>query len=95
MTSPSLNLILSVHRCRCSHLAYWVISPSRALPVCTLLSILENVQMACATGPVLLEDYEVQEKLSSLNRERIPERVVHAKGAVAKGYFEVYAPISL
>jgi len=40
-------------------------------------------------GPVLLEDYEVQEKLFSLNRERIPERIVHAKGAVAKGYFEV------
>ena len=38
---------------------------------------------------MLLEDYEVQEKLFSLNRERIPERVVHAKGAVAKGYFEV------
>ena len=50
---------------------------------------LVGVQLACATGPVLLEDYEVQEKLFSLNRERIPERVVHAKGAVAKGYFEV------
>jgi catalase len=40
-------------------------------------------------GPVLLEDYEVQERLFTLNRERIPERMVHAKGAVAKGYFEV------
>ena len=38
---------------------------------------------------MLLEDYEVQERLFSLNHERIPERVVHAKGAVAKGYFEV------
>lgn len=42
------------------------------------------------SGPVLLEDYEVQERLFSLNRARIPERVVHAKGAVAKGYFEVH-----
>ena len=63
-----------------------------AFYVCMLRSILMNAQIARATGPVLLEDYEVQEKLFSLNRERIPERVVHAKGAVAKGYFEVYAP---
>ncbi|CAK0787977.1 hypothetical protein CVIRNUC_011199 [Coccomyxa viridis] len=42
-----------------------------------------------ARGPVLLEDLQVQEKLASTNRERIPERIVHAKGAVAKGYFEV------
>ena len=38
---------------------------------------------------MLLEDLQVQEKLASINRERIPERIVHAKGAVAKGYFEV------
>ena len=38
---------------------------------------------------VLLGDYEIQEKLFSLNRERIPERVVHARGTAAKGYFEV------
>ena len=31
----------------------------------------------------------MQEKLFSLNRERIPERVVHARGTAAKGYFEV------
>ena len=38
---------------------------------------------------MLLEDAEVREKLATQNRERIPERIVHAKGAVAKGYFEV------
>ncbi|CAL5225166.1 g7947 [Coccomyxa viridis] len=38
---------------------------------------------------VLLGDYEIQERLFSLNRERIPERVVHARGTAAKGYFEV------
>ena len=40
-------------------------------------------------GPVLLEDFQLLEKIATLNRERIPPRVVHAKGAVAKGYFEV------
>ncbi|KZT04923.1 catalase-like protein [Laetiporus sulphureus 93-53] len=42
-----------------------------------------------ATGPLLLEDYHMTELLGSFDRERIPERVVHAKGAGAHGYFEV------
>lgn len=40
-------------------------------------------------GPILLEDYHLLEKLAQFDRERIPERVVHARGAVAKGFFEV------
>ncbi|WOG97709.1 hypothetical protein DCAR_0417050 [Daucus carota subsp. sativus] len=40
-------------------------------------------------GPVLLEDYHLVEKLANFDRERIPERVVHARGASAKGFFEV------
>jgi catalase len=40
-------------------------------------------------GPILLEDYQLIEKLANFERERIPERVVHAKGASAKGFFEV------
>lgn len=40
-------------------------------------------------GPVLLEDLFLIEKLASFDRERIPERVVHAKGAGAFGYFEL------
>ena len=42
-------------------------------------------------GPVLLEDYHLLEKLAQFDRERIPERVVHARGMSAKGYFEVRA----
>ncbi|KRM67505.1 catalase [Apilactobacillus ozensis DSM 23829 = JCM 17196] len=38
-------------------------------------------------GPVLMQDYQLIEKLAQFNRERIPERVVHAKGAGAKGIF--------
>ncbi|TRX60794.1 catalase [Fulvivirga sp. M361] len=40
-------------------------------------------------GPVLLQDYQLIEKLAHQNRERIPERVVHAKGWGAKGTFTV------
>src|ERR1700688_3359445 len=40
-------------------------------------------------GPTLLEDVHVLDKLADLERERIAERVVHAKGAGAHGYFEV------
>jgi catalase len=45
-------------------------------------------------GPVLLQDYYLHEKLSHFNRERIPERVVHAKGTGAFGKFTVTNDIS-
>jgi catalase len=41
-------------------------------------------------GPTLLEDFHFQEKLTAFDRERIPERVVHARGAGAHGYFQPY-----
>ena len=41
-------------------------------------------------GPVLLQDVHFIEKMAHFDRERIPERVVHAKGAGAHGYFQVY-----
>lgn len=40
-------------------------------------------------GPLLVQDFLFMEELSSFDRERIPERVVHAKGGGAHGYFEV------
>jgi catalase len=45
-------------------------------------------------GPVLLQDIQLLEKLAHFNRERIPERVVHAKGVGIHGYFRVYMPMS-
>jgi catalase len=45
-------------------------------------------------GPILLQDYFLIEKLAHFDRERIPERVVHAKGAGAFGYFEATADMS-
>lgn len=48
-----------------------------------------NSQTAGARGPVLLQDYQLVEKLAHQNRERIPERVVHAKGWGLEGKFTV------
>ncbi len=41
-------------------------------------------------GPTLLEDFVLREKIHHFDHERIPERVVHARGAAAHGYFEAY-----
>ena len=49
---------------------------------------------AGAKGPVLIQDVHLIEKLAHFDRERIPERVVHAKGAGAHGYFEVTRDVS-
>lgn len=49
----------------------------------------QNSLTAGARGPVLLQDYQLIEKLAHQNRERIPERVVHAKGWGAFGTFTV------
>ncbi len=49
----------------------------------------QNSQTAGIPGPVLMQDVHLLEKLAHFDRERIPERVVHAKGAGAYGYFEV------
>ncbi len=53
-----------------------------------------NAITAGEHGPILLQDVHLVEKLAHFNRERIPERVVHAKGAGAFGYFEVTNDLS-
>jgi catalase len=49
----------------------------------------QNSMTAGSRGPGLIQDVHLLEKLAHFNRERVPERVVHAKGAGAHGYFEV------
>jgi len=44
-------------------------------------------------GPATLENYKFIEKITHFDRERIPERVVHARGAGAHGWFEAYGTI--
>ena len=53
-----------------------------------------NSMTAGERGPVLMQDIHLMEKLAHFDRERIPERVVHAKGAGAFGYFEVTADVT-
>ena len=48
----------------------------------------------CWIGPILIEDYHLIEKLAYFDRERIPECVVHARGASAKGFFEATHNVS-
>ncbi|MBV7537108.1 catalase [Duganella sp. sic0402] len=45
-------------------------------------------------GPTAMEDFILREKLTHFDHERIPERVVHARGSAAHGYFEAYEDLS-
>uniref|UniRef100_UPI00403F5C43 catalase n=1 Tax=Candidatus Enterococcus willemsii TaxID=1857215 RepID=UPI00403F5C43 len=54
----------------------------------------QNSQTAGKYGPVLIQDVHLLEKLAHFNRERVPERVVHAKGAGAHGVFKVTNDLS-
>ncbi|MDN3575501.1 catalase [Chitinimonas viridis] len=51
----------------------------------------QNSLKAGERGPSLLEDFILREKITHFDHERIPERAVHARGAGAHGYFQVYA----
>src|ERR1700761_1097312 len=50
----------------------------------------QNSLKAGPRGPTLLEDFVLREKIMHFDHERIPERVVHARGSAAHGYFQVY-----
>ena len=45
-------------------------------------------------GPALLEDFVLREKITHFDHERIPERIVHARGSAAHGVFECYEPLA-
>src|SRR5579871_4003121 len=53
----------------------------------------QNSLKAGDRGPTLLEDFILREKITHFDHERIPERVVHARGAAAHGIFKLYKPI--
>lgn len=53
----------------------------------------QNSLRAGARGPTLLEDFLLREKIFHFDHERIPERIVHARGSGAHGYFECTDPI--
>jgi catalase len=54
----------------------------------------QNTLKAGAPGPSLIEDFHFREKIFHFDHERIPERVVHARGYGAHGYFETYESLS-
>jgi catalase len=54
----------------------------------------QNTLRAGERGPSLIEDFHFREKIFHFDHERIPERVVHARGYGAHGYFENYAPLT-
>src|SRR3712207_3232548 len=53
----------------------------------------QNQRTVGARGPATLENYQFLEKISHFDRERVPERVVHARGTTAFGYFEAYGSL--
>lgn len=54
----------------------------------------QNSLSAGERGPTLMEDFHFREKMTHFDHERIPERIVHARGAGAHGYFESYGDFS-
>jgi catalase len=53
----------------------------------------QNSLKAGSRGPTLMEDFIFREKITHFDHERIPERIVHARGSAAHGYFQVYEPL--
>ncbi|MEO7271327.1 MAG: catalase [Vicinamibacterales bacterium] len=54
----------------------------------------QNSLKAGLRGPTLLEDFILREKITHFDHERSPERIVHARGSAAHGYFECYEPLT-
>ncbi|OUL97175.1 catalase HPII [Paraburkholderia hospita] len=54
----------------------------------------QNTLRAGPRGPSLLEDFIMREKITHFDHERIPERIVHARGSAAHGVFQVYEPMT-
>jgi catalase len=54
----------------------------------------QNSLKAGLRGPALLEDFILREKITHFDHERVPERIVHARGSGAHGFFECYEPLT-
>ncbi|WP_078595838.1 catalase [Evansella clarkii] len=53
----------------------------------------QNVRTVGNRGPTTLENYDFLEKITHFDREKVPERIVHARGAGAHGYFQSYGKV--
>ncbi|MES2925138.1 MAG: catalase, partial [Verrucomicrobiota bacterium] len=63
-----------------------ILTTNQGLPI----SDNQNSLKAGERGPILLEDFILREKITHFDHERIPERIVHARGSGAHGYFQPY-----
>src|ERR1700710_2750811 len=63
-----------------------ILTTNQGLPI----SDNQNSLKAGGRGPTLLEDFILREKIKHFDHERIPERIVHARGSGAHGYFQPY-----
>src|ERR1700691_3525253 len=63
-----------------------ILTTNQGLPI----SDNQNSLKAGGRGPTLLEDFILREKITHFDHERIPERIVHARGSAAHGYFQAY-----
>jgi len=63
-----------------------ILTTNQGLPI----SDNQNSLKAGERGPTLLEDFILREKITHFDHERTPERIVHARGAGAHGYFQPY-----
>ncbi len=76
-------------RARVNSVGRWL-TTNQGVPVADNQSSLK----AGLRGPTLLEDFILREKITHFDHERIPERIVHARGSGAHGYFEAYEDLS-
>ena len=60
----------------------------------TPISDNQNSLRSGSRGATLLEDFVLREKITHFDHERIPERIVHARGSGAHGFFQVYKPLT-
>ncbi len=67
-----------------------VLTTNQGVPIADNQSSLK----AGLRGPALLEDFILREKITHFDHERIPERIVHARGSAAHGFFECYQPMT-
>ncbi|MEY4345977.1 MAG: hypothetical protein RL032_1809, partial [Pseudomonadota bacterium] len=79
-----------------SQAAFQARSPGQTLTTNQGVAVGDNQHSLKAglRGPTLLEDFILREKITHFDHERIPERIVHARGSAAHGYFEAYAPMT-
>ncbi len=69
-------------------------TPTLTTQIGTPIADDQNTLRINGNGPTLLEDFIFREKIFHFDHERIPERVVHARGFGAHGYFETYEPLT-